>query len=125
MWLSRAFKSTGIQSFAAEKGTVAIGGSSTLKTSSTMQSANVQSYAPYGYSAFAPAGEEILIINGAEGGVGAGTKMSDDTLAEGEISIKSRGGAVIRLKKDGTVEINGFVFTRDGAIKNPKGETVA
>lgn len=123
MWLSRAFKST--YSLAAEKGTVAIGGSSTLKTSSTVQGANVQSYAPYGYSAFAPAGEEILIINSAEGGVGAGTKMSDDALAEGEISIRSRGGASIRLKKDGTVEINGFVFTSNGVIKNPKGETVA
>lgn len=123
MWLSRAFKST--RSFAAETGTVAIGGSSTLKTSSTMQSANVQSYAPYGYSAFAPAGEDILIINSAEGGVGAGTKMCDDALDEGEISIKSRGGASVRLKKDGTVEINGFVFTNDGAIINPKGETIA
>lgn len=123
MWLSRAFKST--RSFAAETGTVAIGGSSTLKTSSTVQSANVQSYAPYGYSSFAPAGEDILIINSAEGGIGAGTKMSDDALDEGEISIRSRGGACVRLKKDGTVEINGFVFTKNGAIKNPKGETVA
>ena len=123
MWLSKAFKST--QSFAAEKGTVAIGGSSTLNTSSTMQSASVQSYAPYGYSSFAPAGEEILIINSADGGVGAGVMMRDDALDEGEISIRSRGGACVRLKKDGTVEINGFVFTSDGVIKNPKGETVA
>lgn len=123
MWLSKVFKNT--HSFAAEKGTVAIGGSSTLKTSSTLQSANVQSYAPYGYSSFAPAGEEILIINSAEGSVGSGTRMSDDNLAEGEISIQSRGGACIRLKKDGTVEINGFVFTANGAIKNPKGEIVA
>ena len=122
MWLSRAFKST--RGFAAETGTVAIGGSSTLKTSSTMQSANVQSYAPYGYSSFAPAGEDILIISSADGGIGAGTKMSDDALDEGEISIRSRGGACIRLKKDGTVEINGFVFTKDGTIKDPKGETV-
>ena len=123
MWLSRAFKST--RSYAAEKGTVAIGGSATLNTSSTVQSASVQSYAPYGYSAFAPAGEDILIINSAEGGVGAGVAMNDDALEEGEISIRSRGGACILLKKDGTVEINGFVFTKDGVIKNPKGETVA
>ena len=122
MWLSRVFKST--RSFAAETGTVAIGGSSTLKTSSTMQSANVQSYAPYGYSAFAPAGENILIINSAGGSVGAGVKMSGDALDEGEISIRSRGGACVRLKKDGTVEINGFVFTKDGTIIDPKGETV-
>ena len=123
MWLSKTFKNT--RSVAAETGTVAIGGSSTLKTSFTLQSANVQNYAPYGYSSYAPAGEEILIINSAEGSVGSGTRMSDGSLDEGEISIKSRGGACIRLKKDGTVEINGFVFTHEGAIKNPKGETVA
>ena len=123
MWLSKAFKST--RSVAAEKGTVAISGSSTLNTSSTIQSASVQSYAPYGYSAFAPAGEEILIINSADGGVGAGVIMGDDALDEGEISIRSGGGACVRLKKDGTVEINGVVFTSDGVIKNPKGDVLA
>lgn len=123
MWLSKVFKNS--RGYAAETGTVAIGGSATLKTSATVQSANVQSYAPYGYCAFAPAGEEILIINGSEGGVGAGVKMGSDALEEGEISIKSRGGAYIKLKKDGSVEINGFVFTANGSLKNPKGGTVA
>lgn len=123
MWLSKTFKST--QSSAAERGTVSIGGSSELKTSSTVQSVNVQSYAPYGYSAYAPGGEEILIINGADGSAGAGTKMKDDALKEGEISIKALSGACIRLKNDGSVEINGFVFTPGGSLKNSKGEVVA
>lgn len=123
MWLSKTFKST--QSSAAEKGTVSIGGSSDLKTSSTVQSVNVQSYAPYGYSAYAPGGEEILIINGADGSAGAGTKMKDENLSEGEISIKAQSGACIRLRNDGSVEINGFVFMPSGGLKNSHGEVIA
>lgn len=123
MWLSKTFKSA--QSSAAEKGTVSIGGSADLKTSSTVQSVNVQSYAPYGYSAYAPGGEEILIINGADGSAGAGTKMKDENLSEGEISIKARSGACIRLRNDGSVEINGFVFTSNGSLKNSRGEVIA
>ena len=122
MWLSKKFKS--VHGFAAEKGTVSLGGSATVRSSSTVQSVSVNCYAPYGYSAYAPGGEEILIINGPDGGAGAGTRMKDETLGEGEISIISDGGGRVKLGKDGSVEINGFVFTKDGTIKNSRGETV-
>ncbi len=122
MWLSKKFNEK--QSFAAEKGTVALGGSSTLRLSATAQSFRVNCYAPYGYSAYAPDGEEILIINGSDGSAGAGTRMKDETLKEGEISIISDSKGCVRLKNDGSVQINGFIFTLDGKIKNSQGEIV-
>lgn len=122
MWLSRKFGTA--QKETAEAGTVSIGGSSVLKTVSTVQSEEVKNYAPYGYSAYAPDGEEILIINGRDGAASPGTKMKDEALSEGEISIKSAGGAQILLKKNGNAEINGFVFTQDGRLLSPGGEVI-
>ena len=120
MWLSKRFGN--VDSAAAETGTVAIGGSSTVKTASTVQAERVHNYAPYGYSSYAPKGENILIINSSGGSVGAGTRMKDESLLEGEISIKSESGAKILLKNDGTVEINGLVITAKGTIADsPEG----
>lgn len=122
MWLSKKFGMT--DHIFAETGTVSSGGESVIRTVSTVQSEAVQNYAPYGYSAYAPEGEEVLIINSAGGTAGAGTKMKNEKLSSGEISITSIGNAKIRLKKNGDVEINGFVFTKDGKLKNQKGEIV-
>ncbi len=120
MWLSRRFG--GVQQTAAEKGTVSVGGNAVLKTVSTVQSEEVQNYAPY--SAYAPDGEEILIINSTGGAAGAGTRMKQDLLQAGEISITSAGGAKITLKNNGDIELNGLAVTLKGEIKNSEGEIV-
>ena len=122
MWLSRKFGRAEMN--ADETGTVSFGGSSVIKTAATVQSEEVQSYAPYGYCAYVPDGEEILLINGTGGTAGAGTKMKSDDLSAGEISLKSIGNARIALRENGDVEINGFVFTGDGKILNKKGESI-
>lgn len=122
MWLSQRFGNA--EKIAAESGTVSVGGGSVIKTASTIQSEEVQNYAPYGYSAYAPDGEEILLINSAGATAGAGTKMKNENLSVGEIAITSIGDAKIFLKMNGDVEINGFVFTKDGKLKNNKGEII-
>ena len=122
MWLSKKFGKT--DPVFAEAGTVSVGGGSVIKTASTIQSEEVHNYAPYGYSAYAPDGEEILLINSAGGTAGAGTIMKSEHLSSGEIAITSIGNAKILLKKNGDVEINGFVFTKNGKIQNQKGEIV-
>ncbi|MDE6751256.1 MAG: hypothetical protein K2J59_00595 [Eubacterium sp.] len=122
MWLSKKFGRAD-KDF-SEIGAVSVGGGAVIKTASTIQSEEVQNYAPYGYSAYAPDGEEILLINSAGGTAGAGTKMKNERLSTGEISITSIGNAKIMLKNNGDAEINGFVFTKDGKIKNQKGEVV-
>ncbi|MDE5669888.1 MAG: hypothetical protein K2I14_00265 [Eubacterium sp.] len=122
MWLSKKFGRA--DNAFSEIGAVSVGGGSVIKTASTIQSEEVQNYAPYGYSAYAPDGEEILLINSAGGTAGAGTKMKNERLSMGEIAIASIGNAKIMLKKNGDAEINGFVFTKDGKLKNQKGEIV-
>ena len=122
MWLSKKFGKA--ENVFAEAGTVSVGGGAVIKTASTIQSEEVHNYAPYGYSAYAPDGEEILLINSAGGTAGAGTKMKNEKLSSGEIAITSIGDARILLKKNGDVEVNGFVFTKDGKLKNQKGEIV-
>ena len=122
MWLSKRFSNA--EKITAESGTVSVGGGSVIKTASTIQSEEVQNYAPYGYSAYAPDGEEILLINSAGATAGAGTKMKNENLSAGEIAITSIGGAKLFLKQNGDVEINGFVFTKDGKLINNKGEII-
>lgn len=122
MWLSKKFGKP--DNSLAEAGTISVGGDSVIRTASTIQSEEVYNYAPYGYSAYAPDGEEILLINGAGVTAGAGTKMKSEKLSSGEIAITSVGNARIMLKKNGDIEINGFVFTKNGKIKNQKGEIV-
>ena len=51
-----------------------MGGSAAIKTAATIQSEEVRNYAPYGYSAYAPDGEEILLINSAGGTAGQAPK---------------------------------------------------
>ncbi len=122
MWLSKKFGRA--DNSLAEVGTVSVGGGAVIKTASTIQSEEVCSYAPYGYAAYAPDGEEILLISSAGGTAGAGTKMKGKNLSSGEIAITSIGNAEILLKRNGDAEINGFVFTKDGKIRNQKGEVV-
>lgn len=123
MWISKKYASRG-SSAAAETGTVTIGGSSSLEAASTVHAREICHYAPYGYSAAVPKGEEILLINCSAGMASAGIRMKDDNLEPGEISICSAGGAGIVLKKDGSVHINGVTFTKEGAVINADGEMI-
>lgn len=123
MWISRNYASKS-STAAAETGTVTIGGSGSLEAASTVHAREICHYAPYGYSAAVPTGEEILLINGSAGTVSAGIKMKDENLKSGEISISSAGGARIMLKKDGSVYINGVTFTKEGAVINADGEMI-
>lgn len=122
MWLSKRFNNPKIS--VSEVGMVTNSNNSIINTSSTVSSNGVLNYSPYGYSFSAPTGEEVLLINSSLGTVGAGTKMKNQNLSSGEISISSIGGAKIVLKNDGTVNINGIVITKDGRLLNKKGEVI-
>lgn len=122
MWLSKRFNNPKIS--VSEVGMVTNSNNSIINTSSTVSSNGVLNYSPYGYSFSAPTGEEVLLINSSLGTVGAGTKMKNQNLSSGEVSISSIGGAKIVLKNDGTVNINGIVITKDGRLLNKKGEVI-
>lgn len=115
MWLSRNFKST--EQSAAETGVITLNKDDITEANSSMPSRGAQCFSPYGYSARIPVGDEVLIVNGSSGSAVAGVKMNAGTLEQGEIEIKSLGGATILLKNDGSVVINSLVIDRDGNIE--------
>lgn len=114
MWLSRRFNA-GAQS-AAESGVVTLSENGVTDASSSLPARNAGCYAPYGYCAAVPVGEEVLVINGASGAAVAGAKMRASGLEQGEIELRSRGGASIVLKNDGSVVINTLVIDKNGNI---------
>ncbi len=115
MWLSRRFK--GNEQSAAETGVVTLSTGDMTESSSSMPSRHSECFAPYGYSSVIPVGEKVLIVNGASGAAVAGAKMDAGALDQGEVEIKSLGGARILLKNDGSVVINSLVIDKFGNIK--------
>lgn len=124
MWLSKKINKKE-QSF-AETAVITSAKAGKTEATSSLCAKDISSYAPYGYSYAVPFGEEILMINGKNGGAGAGTKMNGaDTLENGEILIKSLGGASLYLKNDGSIVVNDCITVRkDGTVINRNGEEI-
>lgn len=81
---------------------------------------NVKVYSPYGYAFRAPKGENILLTQGGGEPAVIGLESSCSGLADGEIKISAQSGAYIRLKSDGTAEINGLIISKEGKIIESK-----
>lgn len=122
MWISRKFKTKNMPE--TEAGVVTLSSAEKTEAASSLTSRNLTSYAPYGYSFCAPAGEEVLMLNTMSGVSCAGTKMKNSFLAGGEISLSSLGNAKIILKNDGSVQINGVTFTSGGKIYDESGGVI-
>ena len=71
-------------------------------------------FAPGGISYLPAAGDNILLLQALGAGVCVGTASSTFGLMPGELRLTSSGGATIRLRANGSVEINGRVFTSTG-----------
>lgn len=115
MWLSRNFKNR--EQNTAETGVITLNKDDVTEANSSMSSRSAQCFSPYGYSARIPVGDEVLIVNGSSGSAVAGVKMDVGALEQGEVEIRSLGGATILLKNDGSVVINSLVINRDGNIE--------
>lgn len=63
---------------------------------------------PYGFSSMAESGEKAVMLDGFCAGMSA---VPDLSLEEGEVRLYSAGGAEILLRNNGSVVINGQVFT--------------
>lgn len=124
MWLSKRINKKE-QSF-AETAVITSAGAGKTEATSSLCAKDISSYAPYGYSYAVPFGEEILMINGKNGGAGAGIKMNGaDFLENGEILIKSLGGASLYLKNDGSIVVNNCItVTENGTVINRNGEEI-
>lgn len=116
MWLNEKMIDKGTSS-EIESAKVTIGGDR-VETLSSGQQRGAQVYAPYGYRASVPSGQDVLLISGAEGGFVAGVKSKSEALNSGEIEITSSGGAKIKLCNDGRIVINGMIINKEGEIEN-------
>lgn len=116
MWLSKMI-SRGNDTHKAEKGIVTISGKSELEIGASASTREVKNYAPYGYNAVPPVGQEVILLPSSDGQVVLGAKSSGQALDSGEVKISSQGGASIVLKNDGTVVINSMVIEKNGVIR--------
>lgn len=116
MWISRQFSGRN-GTFSAERGIVSKSDNGRIDAGSSVNSRDTVSFSPYGYSAYIPKGEEVLLLQSNDGQVALGTKNVCEELEKGEIRIASAGGAQIVLKNDGSVIINGrLMIDREGDV---------
>ena len=71
---------------------------------------NLPICAPYGVLSIPPARERAVVLPLDDGEVSIGVLAAAENLSEGEVMLRSSGGASIVLKNDGTVLINGRVI---------------
>ena len=78
-------------------------------------------FSPGGYFWKPTAGDSMLVIKCGSGEVCAvGNEISvyPENVQEGEICIMSKGGAELRLRNDGTIEIAGVLNVKGGLMIN-------
>ena len=118
MWISKKLAASRSEK-EAEKGVVATNSNGVIDAGSSGNSRGVICYAPYGYSAQLPVGEEIFLIPCADGEAALGVKSDGGGLSAGEVNISSKGGASLLLRNDGCVVINGsFIINKEGETEN-------
>lgn len=108
MWLMSYITKNSITPPNAVKGDVQGNDGSSVRSSGEHK--NLPCCAPYGVFSIPPSGERAVVLPLDDGEVSVGVISSADNLSEGEIMLRSSGGASIVLKNDGTVLINGRVF---------------
>ncbi len=117
MWLSKMVVKRK-NNTVAESGTVTITDSDSLEANSTVNARGLPTYAPYGYNTRIPIGEEVLLVPSTNGQAAVGSRCTENLLENGEICIKSKGGATLILKNDGSVVINSLVIDKNGVIND-------
>ena len=103
----------------AEKGEVTLSSDENWEVNASRAERNIKAYLPYGYSAAAPVGTEVLLLPAADSTVALGARCVTEGLEAGEIKICSKGGASVLLKNDGTIVLNNrLVIDEGGNIHN-------
>lgn len=94
----------------AVKGNVSSVKSGDLSVNSSKQHKQLRTCLPYGVFSVPPVGECAVVLPLDDGEISLGVMANPEGLEEGEIMLKSKGGASIVLKNDGRVLINGEVY---------------
>lgn len=109
MWISKQMNRK-LQQKSAERAKVTLADTDVTEMTGNFQRRDAVVYTPYGYSAKIPYGENVLIV--PTGAVSACTGSEDraEGLDYGEVKLTSKGGAVIHLRNDGSIVLNGQVI---------------
>ncbi len=107
MWISESLSKTSIAKPTAVRGNVV--GSKTGKTEvvSSAEYKGLKCVTPYGVISIPPVSEEAVVLPLVDNEVCIGVVTEVASVQPGEILLKSKGGAEIYLKNDGSVYING------------------
>lgn len=109
MWISQkmgALEQSGAQTQLGEV-TNNTGG---LTVQAAGQYNNIPIASPWGITYLPPKGTQVLVLESSEMTLCTGAVMDTTGIAEGELMLTSSGGALIHLKNNGEVVINGQVF---------------
>lgn len=103
----------------ASTATITYGERGSYHTASHGEHRNLPLYQPRGIQSLPCLGDEVLqlTIDGRPRVIG--TRVSLAGLEPGELRLSSSGGAVIHLKNDGTIQLNGLTITKQGEIVSP------
>ncbi len=111
MWLLDYVTRNSLKDRKPSKGEITSSDSNSVCVNSFYEHRDIEVVVPYGVYYNPPSKEEsvVLPLNSSCVSIGVVQKAVGD-LEPGEIMLKSKGGAKIVLKNDGSVEINGKVF---------------
>ena len=118
MWLSKQLVDDQKTTVDIQLADVTISETGELAASGNMEKRDIIIYAPYGIEAVPPDGSNIIAIDYERARICIGVKSGNFAIAPGEVRISSKGGAYIYLKNDGSVDINGYVFTSKATVKD-------
>lgn len=110
MWIADYLTRNSITFPEAVSGNVV--GSDRSKTAvvSSREHRGLKNIAPYGVISTPPVGTDAVVLPISDGEVCVGVVCTNEGLEPGELLLRSKGGASILLKNDGSVYINGTKF---------------
>ena len=110
MWLADFLTRNSISAPEAVSGNVVGSDKSRTAVVSSGEYKDLKNVAPYGVISSPPVGESAVVLPLSGSEVCVGVVSTDAGLEAGEIMLRSKGGASILLKNDGSVYINGKLF---------------
>ncbi len=110
MWLFDYITKNATKKSTASFADITGGENGLVFVNSSHEQRDVPVVVPYGIAYNPPRHAESVIVESANTPVCIGVVLQANELEEGEIMLFSKGGATLKLKNDGTVEINGKVF---------------
>lgn len=110
MWIADYLTKNSMSAPEAVSGNVVGSDKSKTAVVSSGEHRGLKNVAPYGVISTPPVGQDAVVLPLSDSEVCVGVVCIDEGLEPGELMLRSKGGASILLKNDGSVYINGKQF---------------